>query len=143
MPIYNDESSFEKKLDELIQNLNELDADYIMMDDETKRLIVTIDYGGYIKVKFDNVKYLKPHTYDKFDEIKTMKTDIGYCKGFKPKFRPLCGDLSDVCINPEIIYLVSDSSENIEKFRALVSKKILEIDPDFELEFGHIHPQDF
>lgn len=138
-----DEDSFDMKLNQLINDLNEISTDYIMMDEETKILIVTIDYGGYIKVKFDKVNYLEPGTYDRLDEIKTLKIDIGYCKGFKPKFRPLCGDLSDVLVNPEIIYLVSDSSENIEKFRDLVSHKILEINPDFKLEFGHIDPQNF
>ena len=138
-----DEESFDVKLSELIGNLDELDVDYMIMDDETKDLIATIDYGGYILVKFDKINIIKPGTYDLIDKIKTMKTDMGYCKGFKPKFRPLSGDLSKVSANPEIIYVISDSSENLKRFKDFISKKLLEFDPDFELEFGHIDPQDF
>jgi hypothetical protein len=77
------------------------------------------------------------------DEIKTMKTNMGYCKGFKPKFRPLSGDLSKVRVNPEMIYLVSDSCENLKRFKDIIFERLLEFDPDFELEFGLIAPQDF
>ena len=138
-----DEESFDVKLSELIGNLDELDMDYMIMDDETKDLIVTIDYGGYILVKFDKINIIKPGTYNLIDEMKTMKTDLGYCKGFKPKFRPLSGDLSQVRVNPEIIYIVSDSSQNLKRFKDFISEKLLEFDPNFELEFKHIDPQDF
>jgi hypothetical protein len=139
-----DEPSFKRKLNKLIESLDELDTDYIIMDEESQRLIVTVDHGGYIIAKFDNVKFLKPGTYDKIDEIKCMKTDMGYCKGFKPKFRPLCGKpIDDVRVNPEIIYIVSDSDENLKKFRDFVTKELLDLEPDFELEFGRIEPQDF
>jgi hypothetical protein len=139
-----DESSFKIKLNKLIESLDELNTDYVIMDEESEKLIVTVDHGGYIIAKFDNVKFLKPGTYDKIDEIKCMKTDMGYCKGFKPKFRPLCGKpIDEVRVNPEIIYIVSDSDENLKKFRDFVTKELLELEPDFELEFGLIEPQDF
>ena len=70
-----DDDSFDVKLSELIGNLDELDIDYMIMDDETKDLIVTVDYGGYILVKFDKINIIKPRTYDLIDEMKTMKTD--------------------------------------------------------------------
>lgn len=138
-----DEESFDVKLMELIRKLDEMNTDYILRDDETEELIVTIDHGGFIIVKFDNVKIIKPGTYDLLDEMKTMKTDCGYCKGFKPKFRPLSRDLSKVQACPEIIYIVSDSSENLKKFNDLLSERLLEFDPNFELEFGFIAPQEF
>lgn len=139
-----DVASFKRKLNGLIESLNALDTDYILMDEESKRMIVTVDHGGYITAKFDNVKYLKQGTYDMIDEIKCMKTDMGYCKGFKPKFRPLCGKpIDEVRVNPEIIYIVSDSDENLEKFRDMVTKMLLDFEPDFELEFSRIEPQDF
>lgn len=138
-----DEKSCDDKLRELIKNLDELNAEYILMDEEDKHMIVTVDYAGYIIVKFDKISFIKPKTYDFIDEIKTMKTDIGYCKGFKPQFRPIKGDLSEVLVNSEMIYLVSDSSENLKKFKDLISQKLLEFEPDFELEFGVIEPQEF
>ena len=138
-----DEKSCDDKLSELIKNLDELNAEYILMDEEDKHMIVTVDYAGYIIVKFDKISFIKPKTYDFIDEIKTMKTDIGYCKGFKPQFRPIKEDLSEVLVNSEMIYLVSDSSENLKKFKDLISQKLLEFEPDFELEFGVIPPQEF
>lgn len=139
-----DEDSFEKKLKDLIKSLDELNTDYILRDEETQKLIVTVDYGGYITARFDNIKFLKPGTYDVIDEIKCMKTDLGYCKGFKPKFRPLCGkSIEDIQVNPEIIYIVSDSDENLREFRDFVTRRLLEVEPDFELEFARIEPQDF
>ena len=121
-----------------------MNIDYILRDEETEKLIVTVDFGGYIIVKFDRLRVIKPETYEVIDEIKSMKTDIGYCKGFKPRFRPLPGHLADdVLVNPEIIYLVSDSSENLDKFRQFISQRLHEIEPDFELEFGLIAPQEF
>ena len=139
-----DKPSFKRKLNKLINDLDELNTDYILRDEEDEKLIVTVDHGGYIIAKFDNVKFLKPGTYDKIDEIKCMKTDLGYCKGFKPKFRPLCGKpIDEVKVNPEIIYIVSDSDENLKRFRDRVTRELLDIEPDFELEFGRIEPQDF
>lgn len=138
-----DEKSFEKQLKGLINELKELDTDIIIRDEEKKKLIVTVDFGGYIIVKFDKIKLLKPNTYDLIDEIKTMKTENGYCKGFKPKFRPVNRDLSQVRVNPEIIYLVSDSDENLKIFGNEISERLLDFDPDFELEFGYIEPQEF
>ena len=139
-----DEDAYYAKLDELIDCLDDLNTDYILMDEASKMMIVTVDHGGYITANFDNVKFLKPGTYDLIDEIKTMKTNIGYCKGFKPKFRPLCGkSIEDISVNPEIIYMVSDSDENLEKFRDMITGKLLNFEPDFELEFNRIAPQDF
>ena len=53
-------------------------------------------------------------------------------------FRPLEGQsIKDLEINPEIIYLISDSSENLLKLRDYVSQKVLEVNSDFELDFKH------
>lgn len=139
-----DDATTNEKLGKLIERLNELHTDYLIRDEETEKLIVTIDFSGYIIAKFDKVKFIDSETYEKIDEIKCMKTDIGYCKGFKPKFRPLGGISSnEIFVNPEIIYLVSDSDENLKKLKDIISEMLLEIEPDFEFEFGRLAPDEF
>lgn len=139
-----DEKSLDKKLKSLIEKLDKLNTDFILMDDETRKMIMTIDFAAAINVKFDKVKFLKQGTYETIDEIKRMKTDIGYCKGFKPNFRPLQGSsIDNIYVEQEIIYMVSNSSENLDKLKDLVCEKILEIDPDFSFEFRLIAPEDF
>ena len=139
-----DEKSLEKKLKSLIEELNKLNTDFILMDDETGKMLMTIDFAAAIHVKFDKVKFLKPGTYEIMDGIKSMKTDIGYCKGFKSSFRPLPGSsIENMYVDQEIIYLVSNSSENLDKLKNRIYEKILEIDSDFEFEFRLIAPEDF
>ena len=120
---------------DLIADLNKLDGDYALRDDETGELLVTVRYGGQIAVKFDNIKTLEKGTFKKIDEFKSFSTDFGYCKGFKPNFRPIEGNVENVEIKPEIIYITADSEENLLKLRDYLTDKIKEIDPDFLVEF--------
>ena len=131
-----DEASLKKKLDGLINELDGLNTDYILVDDATNNLIVSIEYAGKLFIKFDNIKIIKEGTFDKINDLKMSRNDYGYCKGFKPKFRPIEGQsIENLEINSEIIYLFADSSENLSKLRDYMSEQILEIDSDFILEF--------
>lgn len=129
------ESGLQKKVNDLIADLNKLEGDYALRDDETGELLVTVRYGGQIAVKFDNIKTLEKGTFKKIDEFKTLSTDFGYCKGFKPNFRPIEGNVENVEIKPETIYITADSEENLLKLRDYLTDKIKEIDPDFLVEF--------
>ena len=129
------ESGLQKKVNDLIADLNKLEGDYALRDDETGELLVTVRYGGQIAVKFDNIKTLEKGTFKKIDEFKSLNTDFGYCKGFKPNFRPIEGNVENVEIKPEIIYITADSEENLLKLRDYLTDKIKEIDPDFLVEF--------
>ena len=129
------ESGLQKKVNDLIADLNKLEGDYALRDDETGELLVTVRYGGQIAVKFDNIKTLEKGTFKKIDEFKSLSTDFGYCKGFKPNFRPIEGNVENVEIKPEIIYITADSEENLLKLRDYLTDKIKEIDPDFLVEF--------
>lgn len=120
----------------LISELNNLDTDYVLRDNNTGEFLVTVKYGAQVAIKFDKVKFLEPGTFEKIDELKFTNTDFGYCKGFKPNFRPLEGKSTEsVEVLPEIIYITSDSEENLLKLRDFVAQKALEIHPDLETEF--------
>lgn len=142
--ISDNESQLNKKLYELIDSLNELNADYILMDEETRELLVTVDFGGKIVVNLDKLDVIKPGTYKKIDELKYLKTELGYTKGFKPSFRPIEGqEMEEIYVLDEIIFLISDSSENLIKFSEYISNRVMEINPEFGVEFSKIDPQDF
>ena len=130
------ESKLDKKVKDLISELNELEGDYVLRDDETGEMLVTVRYGGQIAIKFDNLKTLKKGTFEKIDELKSFNADFGYCKGFKPNFRPIEGNsIEDLNVNPEVIYITADSSENLLKLRDFLTTKVKEIDSDLEVEF--------
>lgn len=132
------ERSLNKKLNDLIRDLDELNGDYVLKDEESGKLLVVVEFGGSLTVKFDNISMLNKGTFEKIDDLKKLKMDFGYSRGFKPDFRPFEGrSIEDLQLTPEIIYLISDSPENLSKFREYVSEKIFEIDPNFELDFTH------
>lgn len=130
-------SELEGKVKSLISDLNELEGDYVLRDDETGELLVTVRYGGQIAIKFDNLKIIKKGTFEKIDELKSFKTDFGYCKGFKPNFRPIEGNsIEDLNVEPEIIYITASSSENLMKLRDLLTDEVKEIDSGLEVDFN-------
>ena len=95
--------------------------DYVLRDGETGEMLVTVRYGGQIAIKF---------------ELKSFNADFGYCKGFKPNFRPIEGNsIEDLNINPEVIYITADSSENLIKLKDFLTDKVKEIDSGLEVEF--------
>ena len=129
-------SMLDKKVEGLIEDLNELNVDYVLRDDETGELLVTVRYGGQIAIKFDNLKSIDKGTFAKIDELKSFRTDYGYCRGFKPNFRPIEGNpIGDLKINPEVIYITADSSENLLRLRDELTEMVKEINSDFEVEF--------
>lgn len=132
------EDSLNKKVNDLIGDLDNLDEDYVLKDEESGKLLSVVEFGGKLYVKFDNLKTIKKGTFKQIDDLKQIKTEFGYSRGFKPDFRPLEEiPIENLEVNPEIIYLISDSSENLSKFKEHVSKKVMEIDSNFELDFTH------
>lgn len=134
------ESESDEKMDEkvkdLIDELDGLNTDYVLRDDETGKLLVTVGYGGQISIKFDHVESIPKGTFEKIDELKSLHTDFGYCKGFKPNFRPLEGvSVANLEMEPEIIYITADSEENLFKFRDYVIQKVMEINPTLKTKF--------
>ena len=135
------ESESDEKMDEkvkdLIDELEGLNTDYVLRDDETGKLLVTVGYGGQISIKFDYVESIPKGTFEKIDELKSLHTDFGYCKGFKPNFRPLEGvSVANLEMEPEIIYITADSEENLFKFRDYVIQKVMEINPTLKTKFA-------
>lgn len=131
----------DEKFDEMAKKLKETNIDIILRDEDTKQIVMNVEYGGVLTITFDNVKTIKQDTYAKIDELKHMKNEFGYCKGFKPSFRPMeLTSTENEYINPEIFYLISDTAENLEKLKDYLSEKILEIDPDFKIEYRFFKP---
>ena len=92
-----------------------------------------LPYTGRIIIRFDKNKSIKVGTMDKLDELKVLKTEFGYCEGYKPLLRNVDGCFP--VINTEEIYLVSDSLDNLIKLDSIIQNKLLEFDPNLELDF--------
>lgn len=54
-------------------------------------MLSVVEFGGTLYVKFDKTKIIKNGTFKQIDDLKQIKTDLGYTRGFKPNFRPLEG----------------------------------------------------
>ena len=131
------ESELNNELNEMIEKLKLLNADLMLRDEKAGKFLINIQHGGIITIKFDNIKTIKEGTYKKIDRIKLLKTEYGYCRGFKPSFRPIEPNfIENIYVNPETIYLISDSSQHLSQLKDEVFKEILEIDSDFTLEFN-------
>ena len=130
-----DEKSLDNKINELIEELNQENTDYSIRNMETGEFYTTIASVGAIYIKFDNVKRIPKGTYEKIDELKNMVTEFGYCKGYKPPFRPLEGNsIESIEVKSENIYLFATPSEDMPKLIDYMSEKIMEINPDFVIE---------
>lgn len=131
-----DEASLDKKFKELTYELDQSITGYAIRDEDTGEMLEFLEFVGELDIKFDNVKFIKEGTYEKIDELKSSKTEFGICKGYKPKFRSIEGKpLENMDNNPERIYLLCDSQDNLIKLKDLISQKIMEIDSDFEIDF--------
>lgn len=131
-----DKTGIDKKLKTIIEEINQLNTPFAIRDEDTKEMVVEIDYMTSLIIKFDNVKFIKEGTYKKIDDIQHLKTEYGVCKSYNPNFRPLENtSIENKDILSESIYLFSDSEENLSKLKTLISEKVKEIDSDFEIEF--------
>lgn len=129
------QSSFDKKLNDLIEELNQLNTGYAIRDETTREMIVEIEHIIALEIKFGNIKFLKEGTYEKIDAINHLKTEFGICKNYSPNFRPLENiSIENTKVAPETIYLFSDTAEDLSKLKTIISEKIKDIDSDFEIE---------
>ena len=131
------ESSLNKELNDLMDELNQLNTGYAIRDENTHEMIVEIEHVVALFIKFDNLEYVKEGTYEKIDALNYLKTEFGICKSYNPNFRPIENTpIGDKEVRPESIYLFADTAEDLSKLKELISEKILEIDPNFEIEFA-------
>ena len=130
-----DESSLDKNLNDLVEELNQLNTGYAIRDEDTEEMIVELEHVIALNIKFDNVKFIKEGTYEKIDGMNHLKTEFGICKNYTPNFRPIENkSIEGLAVKPETIYLFSDSAENLSKLKTLVQEKIMEIDSNFEID---------
>lgn len=138
-----DETGLNEKLNEMIENLNKITVDYGLRNQDTGEMIVYVEFVGVLDIRFDNIKIIEKDTYKKIDEMKDLKTEFGTSKGYKPHFRPIEGQfIENMDITPEKIYFYSHSQENLLKLKDLLTKKIIEINPDFEIGFKQFSEDD-
>ena len=131
------ESSLNKDLNQLIEELDQLNTNYAIRDENTHEMLVEIEHVVALNIKFDNLEYVKEGTYEKIDAINYLKTEFGVCKSYNPNFRPIVNTpIGDKEVRPETIYLFADTAEDLSKLKVLIGKKVMEIDPDFEIEFA-------
>ena len=129
------QSALDKKLNNLVETLNQLNTSYAIRNEDTHEMVVEIEHVIALNIKFDNVKFLKEGTYEKIDGFDHLKTEFGICKKYSPNFRPVENrSIEDMNVKPETVYLFSDSAENLSKLKEFISERIIEIDSDFEIE---------
>ena len=74
-------------------------------------------------------------TYEKIDAFNHLKTEFGICKNYNPRFRSVENiSIENKPLEPETIYLFSESPEDLSKLKTLISQKIMEIDSNIEIE---------
>ena len=130
------ETALNNQINEMIEELNKIEVDYTLRNEDTEELLVWIKSVGTMNIEFEKIKIIEKGTYEKIDELKNAKTEFGYCKGYKPPFRPIEGNLiENVNIMSEPLFMFSDSRENLLKLKDYLSEKVMEINPNFELEF--------
>lgn len=135
--------SSDDELEDLIEELDQLDTDYAIRDEDTGKMIVYVEFVGALDIIFDDLKTIHPGTYKKIDDLKSYKTEFGICKGYKPNFRPMeSQSIEDKDIKAESIYMFCHSQENLMKLKEVLTEKVLEIDPDFRLEFRQFMGED-
>lgn len=129
------ESDLDKKLNDMIEELNQLNTLYAIRDEDTHEMIKEIDHVIAVLIKFDNVKFIKEGTYEKIDGFNHLKTEFGICKSYNPDFRPIENrSIENTTVKPESIYLFSDSAENLSKLREYVCERVREIDSNLKIE---------
>lgn len=117
---------------DLINDLGEL-CKYVTFIDRDSGDV--LQYIGKLIISFDKIKYIKVGTHNKIDELRTLKTEFGYCKGKKPDIRIMETTHAVNMGFSEVIYLISDSLDNLVKLDLLIEKELLDFDSNFEFEF--------
>lgn len=129
------EKEMDEKLNMLIEELNQLDTDYSIRNMETNDFYTTVSSVGAIYIKLDGLDCVPKGTYEKIDELKNAKNEFGYCKGYRPAFRPIEGIvIENLEIKSENIYLFSKTPEDMPKLIDHMSELAMEINPEFEVE---------
>ena len=129
------ESDLDEKLNDLIEELNRLNTEYAIRDECSHEMIVEIENVIALDIKFDHVRFIEEGTYEKIDEMNHLKTEFGICKSYNPNFRALeNSSIENKHVEPETIYLFSDSSENLSKLKTMICEKIMQINSNFEIE---------
>lgn len=129
------EADLNKTLNDLIEVLNQLNTGYAIRNEDTGETIVEIEHVIALNILFDNVKVINKGTYEKIDEFNHLKTEFGICKNYHPNFRPLEGmSIENIVVEPETIYLFSNSAENLSKLKEFVFEKIMDIDSNLKIE---------
>ena len=109
-----DEESLDKKIDNLFEDLNQLNTDYSIRNVGTGEFYTAIDSIGKLIIKLDKFETVPEGTYKQIDKYKNIKTEFGYCKGYKPSYCPIEGNsIENLKIMDENIYLFSKSSQNM------------------------------
>ena len=130
------EAELDNHINDMIEELDKIGTHYTLRNEDSGELLVSINSVGALEIKFNKIKILEKGTYEKIDELKSLKNEFGTCRGFKPQFRPLEGNsIENVKINPESIYMFSNSQEDLLKLKDYLSEKVMDINPDFELKF--------
>ena len=119
-------------LKDLINELGELCKYVTFKDIDSKEVL---QYIGRIIISFDKIESIKVGTLDKLDEIRVLKSELGYCKGYKPDIRIMETSNAVNMGYSEVIYLVSDSLDKLVKLDLLVEDKLFEFDSNIELDF--------
>lgn len=131
-----DEDSLNSKLDELISEINKLNTEYTLMDSDSEEMIMSVKYVGAFDIKFDHIESIKKGAYEKIDKLKQLKSEYGICKGYKPSFHPIeTTPIKKDNVKKETIYVFCNSEENLSELKELLTQKVKEIDPDFEVGF--------
>lgn len=133
--IAENESEANDIFNKMVAEMDTVDTDYSIWNEETRDVFTTINHIGALDIKFDKIHTIEKGTYKSIDELKNMRTEFGYCKGYKPSFRPLEErPIENLEVPKESIYLFSKTSEEYSKLTDFLSEKIMAINPDFELE---------
>ncbi len=131
-----DEAALDEKFNELANEIDQIIKNYAIRDEGTGELLVYLKYVGELSIKFDNMSIIKEGTYEKIDELKNFKSELGICRGYKPNFRVMEGKhIENMNNKPEGIYLLCRSQENLMKLKDILSEKIMEIDSDLVVNF--------
>ena len=129
------ESERDKIINDLVEELNQLNTLYAIRDEDTGEIVLIVENVIALEIKFDNVKFINEGTYEKIDALNHLKTEFGICKIYNPRFRSVENiSIENKTLEPETVYLFSESAEDLSNLITLISQKVMEIDSNIEIE---------